>query len=357
MNKVLSLALISLLFVSCAEEGGQPRKNPLVVQSPIDLKIEGGHANIQIGTPIIVNASLRENAPEFSSIQVFFQDSLYAEKTSFPFSITFPTESMRLGRKTIRVSAVSGERIENRNMTVTLMSDQAAETWSYDVVNTFPHDEKAYTQGLLYAEGFLYEGTGQKGQSSLRKVVPESGDVIQYQDLENNFFGEGICLLNDKIYQLTWSSGTGFVYDRESFSEIARFYYQGEGWGLTTDGEVLYRSDGSYTIYVHHPDDFRLLSSFDVVSDSKLINNLNELEYIDGKIYANIWQSSDIAVIDPSTGRLEARIILKDLLSKKDRDAYTDVLNGIAYDEKTQRLFVTGKYWKKLFEIKVRPNS
>jgi glutamine cyclotransferase len=178
---------------------------------------------------------------------------------------------------------------------------------------------------------------------------------LQKHELDDNLFGEGITLLGNKIYQLSWVSQVGFIYDVNTFKELNRFYYQGEGWGITTDGNKLFRSDGSNKIYIHNAQDLQVISILEVCTDKQPLNRLNELEYIDGKIYANIWQSDEIAVIDPSNGRCEAIINFKGILSKNDRDENTDVLNGIAYDKAGDRLFITGKNWPKLFEVKIYP--
>lgn len=300
-----------------------------------------------------LSVQFREDSLTFENIEIEIGDSLLQSHRSFPIEVQLTTGSLKLGQHKIRISAVSGNRVENKSLTFSVLSNQVPLRYTYEVVNTYPHDDKAYTQGLIYWGGFLYEGTGQKQMSTLRKVELKSGKVVNKIKLNGELFGEGICMHENKIYQLTWSSQVGFIYNADTFEELGRFYYTGEGWGITSDGVVIYRSDGSHKIYKHHPDDFRVLDILEVCSDRAFINNLNELEYIDGKIYANIWQSDDIAIIDPKSGMLEARLGLKKILPGRDRDARTEVLNGIAYDEEGNRIFVTGKYWKKLFEIRI----
>ena len=226
--------------------------------------------------------------------------------------------------------------------------------YTYKVVNTYLHDPDAFTQGLVYLDGVLYEGTGLNGQSSLRRVTLETGEVQQIHHLEEQFFGEGIAVFGDRIIQLTWRSQVGFVYDRQSFELLQQFSYPTEGWGLTHDGERLIMSDGTATLYFLDPQTFAALGSVEV-RDQRPVSRLNELEYIDGQIYANVWQTDRIARISPQTGKVTGWINLRNLLLPEDRRQRVDVLNGIAYDAAQQRLFVTGKWWPKLFEIELIP--
>jgi glutamine cyclotransferase len=226
--------------------------------------------------------------------------------------------------------------------------------YTYRVVRTYPHDPKAFTQGLVYYDGYLYEGTGLEGQSSLRKVELRTGRVVQIKKLAPELFGEGITILQDKIYQLTWRNGICFVYERDSFHNITQFSYPGEGWGLTHDGKHLIMSDGSDTLTFRDPDTFTVVKRLRVKAEGVPVRNLNELEYVEGEIYANVWQTDLIARISPRTGEVVGWIDLSGLLSEREaRNA--DVLNGIAYDPKGKRLFVTGKLWPKLFEIEIVP--
>lgn len=235
--------------------------------------------------------------------------------------------------------------------------------YTYQIVKTYPHDRQAFTQGLVVHNGFFYEGTGGKNgdpfYSSIRKVEIETGKVLQKFDLARNFFGEGITILNDKIYQLTWREGTGFVYDLNDFKLLREFRYSGEGWGLTNDGANLIMSDGTHVIRFINPETFetvRTLSVFD--PKGKPLMEINELEYIKGEIWANVWMKGEIVRIDPATGKLVGVIDLEKLADEQmDKDREADVLNGIAYDEANDRLFVTGKKWRNLFEIKIVPKQ
>ncbi|HQV31222.1 MAG TPA: glutaminyl-peptide cyclotransferase [Calditrichia bacterium] len=228
-----------------------------------------------------------------------------------------------------------------------------APVYDFEIVNVFPHDPNAYTQGLVYQEGILWEGTGQRGASTLRKVDLHSGAVLEYVDLLPDYFGEGIVLFDGRIYQLTWQSQIGFVYDPTSLMQIEEFFYAREGWGLTTDGQYLIASDGTASLYFIDPYSFDEIRTLEVHDHRGKVNQLNELEYINGEIFANIYPTDKIARISPETGEVLAWIDLSGLLPASDYTRYTEVLNGIAFDSKRGRLFVTGKNWPKLFEIEL----
>jgi len=225
--------------------------------------------------------------------------------------------------------------------------------YSYNIVHTYPHDRNAFTEGLVFEDGVLYEGTGLLGQSTLRRVELETGDILQICELSAEFFGEGITIYGDKIIQLTWQSHIGFVYDKNSFELIQEFNYSTEGWGITHDGERLIMSDGTSTLHFLDPQTFEEIGQLEVFDNDGPVTKLNELEYVQGEIYANVWQTDRIAIIAPETGRVVGWVDLRGLLTAEDRSEPVDVLNGIAYDAGTDRLFVTGKLWPKLFEIKL----
>ncbi len=225
--------------------------------------------------------------------------------------------------------------------------------YGYEVVHAWPHDPGAYTQGLVFHDGKLLESTGQVGHSSLRRVEIESGKVLQKLDVDAPYFAEGITLLKGKIYQLTWQHQVGFIYDAWTFEKIGEFHYQGEGWGLANDGQSLILSDGSNHIRLLDPANFQVRKTIAVVDGSAPVNELNELEYVQGEIYANIWHADRIARIDPRTGAVLGWIELTGLLARGEVSDEEAVLNGIAYDETNRRLFVTGKLWPKLFEIRL----
>lgn len=225
--------------------------------------------------------------------------------------------------------------------------------YTYDVVAAYPHDKNAFTQGLVFEDGVLYESTGLYNYSTLRRVELETGKILQLYSLPNQFFGEGITIFNDRIIQLTWQSNKGFVYDKNSFDLLQEFDYPTEGWGLTCDGNQLIMSDGTATLRFLDPKTFEATGQIEV-HDNVPVTRLNELEYIRGEIYANIWQEDKIVIINPQTGQVNGWIDLSGMQDLENRDA-SDVLNGIAYDAQENRLFVTGKRWSQLFEIKLIP--
>jgi glutamine cyclotransferase len=226
-------------------------------------------------------------------------------------------------------------------------------TFGYEIVHVWPHDPNAFTQGLVFHDGKLLESTGEVGHSSLRRVEMETARVLQKVDIPEPYFAEGITLLKGKIYQLTWQHQVGFIYDAWTFEKIGQFNYQGEGWGLTNDGQSLILSDGTYRIRFLDPDNFQVRKTIAVGDGGSTVAEINELEYVQGEIYANIWHADRIARIDPQTGRIVGWIDLTGLLSRGEVHDEEAVLNGIAYDETNGRLFVTGKLWPKLFEIRV----
>ena len=226
--------------------------------------------------------------------------------------------------------------------------------YSYQIVHAYPHDRLAFTEGLFYLNGALYESTGLEGQSSLRRVKLETGEVVQKYDLPDSYFGEGIVNWKDRIVQLTWRTQVGFVYDLKTFEKKREFRYPGEGWALTQDGRRLIMDDGTAQIRFWNPESLEEMGRITVTDRSQPVMNLNELEWVDGEIYANIWGTSRIARINPASGKVVGWIDLSGLQRASGADPHSDsVLNGIAYDAKSHRLFVTGKRWPKLFEIRL----
>ena len=278
--------------------------------------------------------------------------SLIAE----PWDIEISSDEITtLGRKTLKVTAYrDGKSKTSISRVLYVYSDVKPKSYGYEVVNEFPHDREAFTQGLFFDSGKLYEGTGQEGYSSLREVDLASGKVDRQLNLESNLFGEGITLFDNLIYQVTWTSKVGYVYQKEDFKLVKKIHYQSEGWGLTTVGDKIVLSDGTNTLWFYETDMFNLASKIEVCDDNGPVEQLNELEYINGEIWANIWMTDRIARIDPNSGKVNAYIDLSGLLNDPQVDTDENVLNGIAYDKENDRIFVTGKNWPKLFEIKLK---
>lgn len=234
---------------------------------------------------------------------------------------------------------------------------QAPAKYGYDIVKVYPHDKKAYTQGLIYHDGYMYEGTGRYGESSIRKTDMNTGKTISILNIDNQLFGEGITIYKDKIYQITWRSRKGFVYDLKTFSRESTFQYSSEGWGITTAKDHLIMSDGSNKLYHIDPSTFNTMEEIEVYDHRGEVNQLNELEYIDGWVWANVWMTDRIVAIDPETGVVKAELDLSDLLAPDEKcllDDSDDVLNGIAWNPEKKTLYLTGKMWPKLFEIKIK---
>jgi glutamine cyclotransferase len=230
-----------------------------------------------------------------------------------------------------------------------------SEVWTYKIVNTYHHDREAFTQGLVFENGVLYEGTGIPGHSQLRKVELQTGKVLQKYELPDQYFGEGITIYKDRIIQLTYQSNVGFVYDKESFELIREFSYSTEGWGITHNDTYLIMSDGTPMLYFLDPETFTQINRKMVFEQDKPVWGLNELEYVNGEIFANVWPTDRIVRIVPETCKVVGWIDMKGLLTPEDRSKEVDVFNGIAYNPGNSHLFVTGKYWPKLFEIQLIP--
>jgi glutamine cyclotransferase len=226
--------------------------------------------------------------------------------------------------------------------------------YGYEVVHVYPHDTEAFTQGLIFLDGKLLESTGEEGRSTLRTVDLDSGQVIKKVDVAPQYFAEGMTVLNGKIYQLTWQHQVGFIYDYQTFTRVGEFNYSGEGWGLTTDGSSLILSDGSNRIRFIDPGSFKVTKTIAVTDNGQPINRLNELEFVQGEIYANIWHDQHIVTINPNSGAVTSWIDFSGLLKPGEAPDPEAVLNGIAEEPATGRLFVTGKLWPKLFEVKVK---
>ena len=278
-------------------------------------------------------------------------------RLSFPtLRLTEPRPEEAVQRTVLRMTAVASQTALSCFAAALVLlgaSNPRPAEYTFEVVHAFPHDRMAFTQGLEFHAGFLYESTGLNGRSSLRKVRLETGEVVQQVDVPPEFFGEGITLLHDEIYQLTWQSQVGFVYNARDFRLLRRFSYTGEGWGLTNNGREIFMSDGSSELRVIEPGTFTEKRRIKVHDGAHPIEQLNELEWVEGEIFANIWQTDRIARISPATGDVVGWIDLAGLLSPVYKVEPGAVLNGIAYDVAQKRLFVTGKLWPNLFEIRV----
>lgn len=353
---ITKIVFCSFVFVSLSCNNGSGEKkipSSVVVRSAIEASFIGGNSNYRIGDTAALRVSLKDSLKNLEGIEVYLNDVLYSTEKSFPFNISIATTDLKTGRNAVRISALTTNKIETKTTSFTLFAPNKPKMLTYRILAVYDHDKMAYTQGLFFHEGKLYEGTGQKKISSLRLVDLESGNIERLQKMDGSLFGEGIAYFEGQIYQLTWVSQVGFVYNASDFEVNRKVYYSGEGWGLTSDSTFLIRSDGTNVLSFHDPANFSLERRLEVYTNEGPLEKLNELEYINGKIYANVYQSDYVAIIDPNNGVVESMLDLKGILQKKYRTKQTDVLNGIAYDAVGKRIFVTGKYWAKLFEISI----
>jgi len=333
MKKTLIVVLITTFLVSC----GNAYK--LKLTSPKTIKVN---------QKLIVSVSDQNNNP-IDSVRYY----LDGKRLSSGANIDISDE--KLGKHAISATVFYGDKQKKLTNTIHFYGINPPEIYNYEVINEFPHDKNAFTQGLEYHNGFLYESTGQRGESSLRKVELKTGKVLQKIEIDKQYFGEGMTIFNNKIYMLTWQGKKGFVFNLETFEKEKEFKYNEskEGWGLSHNENKLLKTDGSERVWFLNPETFTEDSFIEAYTDKRKVGSLNEIEYINGKIYANKWQQNSILIINPKTGAIEGIANLKGLQTKAGQKGDDNVLNGIAYDAKNDRLFVTGKDWDKVFEIKL----
>lgn len=362
------LTLLSLLLVTWAIScSGRPGKNiveekeisTIMGQEPparlIKMAAPDENTGFKLGEAIQVTIeAVNKNQPP-DSVLISYDGTRVLTLTTDPWQCSVPSSlSQSTGRKSLKATPYRKGRA---GATITrfmiIYSDVIPERYGYRIIASYPHSRDAFTQGLFYDGGFIYEGTGQEAGSSLRKIELKTGKILQQLNLSSNLFGEGITLYKDRIYQVTWTSKVGFVYDKTTFNQINKLYYQTQGWGLATTEDRIVMSDGTNVLYFFEPEMFTLVSRLEVYDNEKMIDQLNELEYVNGEIWSNIWMTDLIARIDPSSGKVLGYIDLKGILKDPDTDTSVKVLNGIAYDKEGNRIFVTGKNWPKLFEIKI----
>lgn len=304
-------------------------------------------------TVTITYKATKDDVKIDSSVLTINGERIAQQSNSLGYSWDVPQEA-KVGNTNILLTVWHDGGKSTKLSTMVKVYPPAPTFYDYEVVNSYPHDIEAYTQGLFYHNGFLYESTGQNGKSTLRKVELKTGKVLKSVSLENEYFGEGCVWLNDKIYQLTWESRKGFVYDANTFERIGEFTYPTEGWGLATDGKYLIMGDGSSILRYMDPETFKEVKNIEVYTDKGALIWLNELEYVDGHIWANVYTMDTIVSIDPATGRVTKVVDLRGLLPEDLHTTSTDVLNGVAYDKnRNGNFYVTGKNWPKLYEIKL----
>lgn len=352
-------SLISSLLFSCKGEKppceGDGCDTSTVAYSYISnfSSPQGGLMYVK-GDKIPFKISFSDGGKSVTQVDVFMDNKrIFTDKGGKAESVfELATDTVAYGAHSFRSETTfTSDSTESTEIQVLVVPKQGPEQYSYKVVTKYPHDVGAYTQGLVFENGMMYEGTGQLGRSEIRYVDFKQNKVIRSQKLNDNVFGEGVAIVGDKAYQLSWQNRKGFVYDKNTFKLIKEFNYTTEGWGLTYDGTDLILSDGSSTLYFYEPENFTLKRKLVVFDNQSDVNMLNELEYIEGEIWANVYQTDKIVRIDPKTGLVKATLNLDGLLTMDEQMNHTDVLNGIAYDAASKKIYVTGKLWPWVFEV------
>ena len=338
LSKYFILLSLSLFFINCGDKNSSKQSSLSIKTSAKSLML-GDTLKLFINNPKKLDIS--DISYELNGNQIENNSVL---------------KNVSLGDKVITAKVKIGEEVETITKSITVYNNIIPAYYTYEVVNTYPHDITSYTQGLEFHNGELYESTGQRKESKLRKVNFETGEVLKNINLDDAYFGEGLTILNDKIYQLTWQNERGFVYDVNTFEKLSTFKYgtSKEGWGICNDGKTLYKSDGTEKIYRLNPENLTEQGHIEVYTEKGKIPSLNELEWIDGKIFANIYQRNGVVIINPDTGGVEGVIDFKPLRKLVKQHSKLDVLNGIAYHPERKTIFVTGKNWDKLFEVTIK---
>ncbi|MFP4845843.1 glutaminyl-peptide cyclotransferase [Winogradskyella sp. PE311] len=336
LSKYIILFCLSLVFVNCKDSNTSK-------QTGLNIKIKG--KSLLLGDTLSLSI---ENPKKLNIGNITYKLDGESIENNTILNTT-------LGEKVITAVVTYDDNTENLSKTVKLFNNVIPKIYNYEIINTYPHDITSYTQGLEFYNGELFESTGQRKESKLRKVNFKTGEVLKNINLDDAYFGEGLTILNDKIYQLTWQANRGFVYDVNSFEKLSTFNYgkSKEGWGICNDNKTLYKSDGTEKIWFIDPENLTENGHIEVYTEKGKIPSLNELEWIDGKIYANIYQRNGVVIINPKTGGVEGVIDFKPLRKLVKQHTDLDVLNGIAYHPERKTIFVTGKNWDKLFEVKI----
>jgi len=361
MKKYLLALSICLSAIACKQTNNnnsteKKTQKPAGKIEKINLiKVNAPSRNFMISqnAPINIKLEKKKTESKIDSIKVYIDNVLIESKSGFTESLTISSANLSMGSHSLKIKAFSNDVSEIERSRIRIKSDITPKERNCRIINTYKHDVEAYTQGLQYEDGVLYESTGQYGKSSLRKTELKTGTVNQFMNLENKYFGEGMCIVDDKIIQITWYSQKGFIYEKESFRQIATFQYGTQGWGITYNGTHLIMSDGSNKLHFIETNTYSEVKSIEVYDDKGPVKNINELEYVDGVIYANIWQTDYLVTIDPNSGKILSKVNCSKLVPAQLRNHTDHVLNGIAYNSKSKNFYLTGKYWDKMYEVKI----
>ncbi len=360
-NRVfIFLIFIGLLWGCGEDEPTRTIHRPSLIQSSpgIKIKIENTGA-VNYGDTIYMEVTPVKDDVKLRKVKVEVVDTKMVVAESDNGNVKIATVLSGGGDLRLKIEAEfeSGET-SHRNKTVTIVSPEKAGNWNFDVVARYPHNAHAYTQGLLMHNGYLYEGTGQYGTSKIMKIDFVSGEILKEKSLSSDFFGEGITIFKNKVYQLTYKASRAFVYDLETFEktdEIIYSFHTGEGWGLTNNDTLLIASDGGDMLYFLNPRDFSIEKRLKVFDENGSIQNINELEYRDGIVYANIYTSARIIAIDSHTGQVKDNYTARGIMLQSETTADMDVLNGIAFNPLNGNFLITGKNWSKIYEVRPVP--
>lgn len=341
MNTFKHLLIISLntIIISCGSNTGQNK-------SDFSIKTNAIKGDISNNSSLILSIENKKSHP-IDSVSYTLNDKKISDK--------FDLKTFKLGKHTINATIYFNNKKQTSTTAITILNSEAPKVYTYKIINEYPHDITSYTQGLEFYNGNLYESTGQLKESKLRQVDYKTGEVVKNINLADAYFGEGLTILNDKIYQLTWQAGTGFVYDVNTFERLNSFKYGNskEGWGICNDSDKLYKSDGTENIWLLNPETLVEEDHFQVYTNKGKIIGINEMEWINGVIYANRYQKDGVALINPTNGAVIGVIDFSPLKKLVTQHEGLDVLNGIAYNSETKTIFVTGKRWDKLFEVEI----
>lgn len=345
MRVTVSLPLLVVVTV-CACSGDVNRPDKYFPECEI-VSPAGGSA-FTFGDSVIVIVNAGDPDGEVTSVTFYDNDTAQAVDTEPPFSYVLSNLAYRIGDHSLKAVATDNDGLQSHDDVEISITSNQTPVYRAIVKNSYAHDTKAFTQGLVFDGGYLYEGTGIWGQSSVRRVELETGEVLASRETPNRDFGEGIAIWDEKIYQLTYKSGIGYIYGKAALDSLSSFTYDTEGWGLTSDSEHLIMSDGTSSIYIRDPGTFESVGRIVVTDRGSPVTQLNELEYIAGDLFANVWREDRIARISLDTGEVVGWIDLEDV-----SEPFGGVLNGIAYDQAGGRLFITGKNWDTLYEIEL----
>ena len=350
MLKSSPLIIGLLLLAGCTSTEADKPDEKVIIKKTTRLSIPKMNAETVIGMSI----GFAIETGEIPLDSVIVSGPNFSE-TFLSSNFSWVPTTAKTGRFNFKVSVYCQGESETHYPRLTMLSDIEPEQLTYQIVNSYPHSTDAYTQGLFFLGDDLIESTGQKGESVIKKIALNTGKEIIQTPIANKFFGEGSTLYKDEIYMVTWTSQTGFVFDTD-LNQKRTFQYGMQGWGLTTLGDSLLMTDGSEKLYFMSPEDFTEIDHLEVYNHKALVENLNELELIDGLVYANEWHTDNVHIVDPETGKVLKTVDFSGLLTESEKRK-ADVLNGIAYHEETARLFVTGKYWPWIFEVKLQPKN